>query len=56
MKKLIRKIKWTFFTMPRHAAEYAAQNEMRITAIFGLIIIFLIMSFLFGSFQTWTIK
>ena len=56
MKKMIRKIKWVFFTMPRHAADYAAQNETRITFAFGIVIIYLFILALFGTFQPWSIK
>lgn len=50
---LYRKIKWAFFTTPKHAADWAAQNEWRITAALGVFFTVFILLLLFGQLPTW---
>ena len=55
MKKFIRKVKWTFFTIPKNAFEYANQNELRIQFVVGFGIILFILASLLGYVPTWKI-
>ena len=50
---LYKKLKWAFFATPRHAAEWAEQNEMRITAALGVIFVTFLILLLFGQLPTW---
>ena len=50
---LYKKLKWAFFSTPRHAAEWAEQNEMRISAALGVILATVLILLLFGKLPTW---
>lgn len=53
MKRIYKKIMWAFFATPRHAAEWAEQNEMRISAAIGIILTTVLILLLFGQLPTW---
>lgn len=48
MKYVYRKVIWGFFTAPRHAAEWAEQNEWRITILIASIFLIMLFGLLFG--------
>ena len=48
MKRVYAKIIWGFFTAPRHAADWAEQNEWRITVLIACVFLFILFGLLFG--------
>lgn len=56
MKKFYKKIIWGFFSAPRHAAEWAEQNEYRITAVIAISFLYMLLGLLFGYLPSWEIK
>ena len=53
MKRIYKKIVWAFFTVPKHAADWAEQNEWRITAFLGITYTTVLLLLLFGKLPTW---
>lgn len=53
MKAIYKRVMWAFFATPRHAAEWAEQNEMRISAAIGIILTTVLILLLFGQLPTW---
>lgn len=56
MKKLYEKIIWRFFSIPRHASDWAAQNEWRISVFIGIILLFMLFGILSGYLHTWEVR
>lgn len=54
MKTILKFIKFTFFTTPRSALEWAQQNEQRLGTLTVVAMVIIVLLMLFGQLPTWT--